>query len=64
MCESLMFNRLDELVADMVVDPDATRTQSEHSQRVLVIVSQRALADCTKRRKDKLSNINTYLIYN
>lgn len=48
MFEVLMFCCLDELVADMVVDPDATRAKSEHAQRVLVIVGQRTLADCTK----------------
>ena len=48
MCELPMFDGLDELVADMVVDPDAARAQSEHAQRVLVIVGQRAVADCVK----------------
>lgn len=48
MCEVIMFHCLDNLVADMMVDPDAARAQSEHAQRVLVIVGQRAVADCTK----------------
>lgn len=51
MRKMLMFYRLDELVADMVVDPDAARAKSEHAQRVLVIVGQRAVADCAKEEK-------------
>lgn len=50
MFEVFVFNCLDEFVADMVVDPDATCAKSEHSQGVLVIVSQRALADWIKER--------------
>lgn len=63
MFEVLMFYCLDELVADMVVDPDATRAKSEHAQRVLVIVGQRTLADCTKgeKKETKLySNMNRF----
>ena len=48
----LMFYCLDECVADMVVDPDAAHAKSEHTQRVLVIVGQRAVADCAKERRD------------
>lgn len=62
MCEVLMFYSLDELVADMAVDPDTTRTQGEHSQRVLVIVSQRALADCTKKKES--STVKYKYIFN
>lgn len=46
MFEVLMFYCLDKLVADMVVDPDAAHAKSEHTQRVLVIVGQRAVTDC------------------
>lgn len=58
MTQKLVLNCLDELVADMVVDPDATHTQSEHTQRVLVIVGQRPVGDCkrewrTKKKKKK-----------
>lgn len=52
MIEVVVFYGLDKLVADMVVYPDATHTQSEHTQRVLVIVGQRALADCIKGRRN------------
>lgn len=45
-----MFDSPDELVADMVVDPDTTHTQSKHTQGVLVIISNRPTADCIKRR--------------
>lgn len=45
--EGLVLCSLDELVGDMVVDPDAAHAKSENPQRVLVVVGQRALADCT-----------------
>lgn len=45
MFELLMFCCFDELVGHMVVDPDAAHTESEHTQGVLVIVGQRAVAD-------------------
>lgn len=57
MFEVLMFYCLDELVADMVVDPDAAHAKSEHTQRVLVIVGQRAMADCAKERRNKRNQI-------
>ncbi len=57
MPEVLMFCGLDELVADMVVHPDATHAKSEHAQRVLVIVGQRALADCVRRAENKRNQI-------
>lgn len=57
MVEVIVFYSLDELVADMVVDPEAARAKGKHSQRVLVIVGQRALADCTKESRDKINHI-------
>lgn len=45
-----MFDSLDELVADMVVDPDTAHAQSKHTQGVLVIISHRPMADCIKGR--------------
>lgn len=59
MFEMLTFHRFDELVGDMAVDSDATHTKSEHAQRVLVIVGQRAMADCIKgeRNNRKLNSI-------
>lgn len=47
MFEVLHLCGLDELVGDMVVDPGAAHAKSEHSQRVLVVVGQRTMADCT-----------------
>lgn len=52
MFEVLMFYCLDELVGDMIVDSDAANAKSKHTQRVLVIVGQRAMADCGKREKE------------
>lgn len=54
-----MFYSLDEFVADMAVNSDATHAQSEHTQRVLVIVGQRAVADCEKE-KVKLKKTKRY----
>lgn len=51
MCEVPSLYCPDELVADMVVDPDVTHTKSKHSQRVLVIVGQSAVAGCAKGGK-------------
>lgn len=50
MLKELMFYSPDELVGDVVVDPDTTHAQSKHTQGVLVIVSQRPTADCMKKR--------------
>lgn len=50
MSKALNFYSPDELVADMVVDPDATHAQSKYTQGVLVVVSHRLTADCMKRR--------------
>lgn len=44
---------LDELVADMVVDPDAGNTKSKYTQRVLVIVGRRAVVICEKEKRNK-----------
>lgn len=59
MFEMLTFCRFDELVGDMAVDSDAVHAKSKHAQRVLVIVGQRAMADCTKgeRNNRKLNSI-------
>lgn len=48
----------DEFVGDMIVDPDAANAQTEHTQRVLVIVGQRAVADCAKKRRGKKRRAN------
>lgn len=50
MSKELMFYSPDELVGDVVVDPDTTHALSKHTQGVLVKVSHRPLADCMKRR--------------
>lgn len=60
MFEVLIFCCFDELVADMVVDPYATHTESKHTQAVLVIVGQRAVADCKTKEKKQLNDINLY----
>lgn len=52
MFEILTFCRFDELVGDMAVDSDAAHAKSKHAQRVLVIVGQRAMADCTKGERN------------
>lgn len=52
----VMFYCLDELVADMVVDPDATNTKSKHTQRVLVVVGQRALAHCENQKRKTIKS--------
>lgn len=57
MFELLMFCCFDELVGHMVVDPDAAHTESEHTQGVLVIVGQRAVADWMQERRSKLNQI-------
>lgn len=54
MSEVLMFYCLDELVADMVVDPDAANAKSKHTQRVLVIVGQRTVVTCEKEKRNKI----------
>lgn len=55
-----MFRCLDEPVADMVVDPDAAHAESEHAKRVLVIVGQRALADCVRgEKKEKETKLHS-----
>lgn len=46
MLEGLVLCSVNELVGDVVVDPDAAHAQRENSQRVLVVVGQRASADC------------------
>lgn len=51
MSELTVVGCFDELVADVVVDPDAAHAQRQHTQAVLVIVGQRAMADCEKERK-------------
>lgn len=51
MFEVLVLYGLDELVADMVVDPDAAHAQRQYTQGVLVIVGQRALADCADKNQ-------------
>lgn len=49
MLKVLVLHSSDELVAHMVVDPDSTHTQREHTEGVLVVVSHRPTADCMKR---------------
>lgn len=46
MLEGLVLCSVNELAGDMVVDPDAAHAKCENSQRVLVVVGQRARADC------------------
>lgn len=57
MFEVLMFHCFNELVGDMVVDPDAVHTKGEHTQTVLVIIGQRAMADCVKKGKSRSNDI-------
>lgn len=45
----------DELVDNMGVDHDITHTKSEDSQRVLVVVSERALADWTDEGRNQMA---------
>lgn len=47
---SMLYNP-DELVADVSVDSNSTHTQCQHTQRILVVVSQRTLADCSRERQ-------------
>lgn len=65
MFEVLVFNCVDELVAHMVIDSDATCAKSKDAQRVLVIVGQRAVAVCTKgeKKKKKLHYIQAWIIF-
>lgn len=53
--EVLVLCGLDELVGDMVVDPDIAHTERQHSQRVLVVVGQRAVADCTDEEGNQMA---------
>lgn len=57
MFEVFHFYCLDELVADMVVDPDAAHAKSQHTKRVLVVVGQWAVADCPKEIRNKINQI-------
>lgn len=50
-----MFCGLDELVGDVVVDPDIAHTKGQHSQRVLVVVGQRAMADCAGEERSQMA---------
>lgn len=53
MLEVLVLSSVNELVGDVVVDPDAAHAKRENSQRVLVVVGQRASADCTEAEGGK-----------
>lgn len=51
--EGLVLCSVNELVGDVAVDPDAAHAKCENSQRVLVVVGQRARADCTDGEGNK-----------
>lgn len=55
MFQVLMFYCLNELVADMVVDPDVADAKSQNTQWVLVIVGRRAVADCVTEKKKQVT---------
>lgn len=53
MLEVLVLCSVNELAGDVVVDPDAAHAKRENSQRVLVVVGQRARADCSDEEGNK-----------